>query len=149
MNGGQRLSDVLEADHRDLDERWDRFCEMRASRRVERQELLDSFREDLLRHIAVEEEILFPLLQYSDATPRDLRDRLLAEHRQIREVLGRLATELATDGSLAEELSVDLVNILREHNAREEAFAYPWLDDHVTAVQLRETRERLGLDSGP
>jgi len=138
-----RLSDLMGGDHHDLDERWERFQNTPASDRTRRRTIFDSFRADLLHHIAIEEEELFPRILSADPAQRGLVGRLLDEHRQIKEALDRLSEGLASGSGSIDRLGLELINVLWEHNAREEASAYPWLDDHLTAPEVLEVRDDL------
>ena len=151
MTDGAGLARRMAEDHRDLDERWDRFEATPEGDAVGRRQRFRSFRSDLLEHIALEEEDLFPRMVDRDPGQRALVGRLLEEHARIKDVLDRLGAALevgAGPGSVA-ELGFELRNELGEHNAREEAVAYPWLDGHLTAAETAEATRRLGRSGRP
>jgi hemerythrin-like domain-containing protein len=139
-----RLSEVMGGDHHDLDDRWERLQGTPESERAARRELFDAFRADLLHHIEIEEDLLFPQMLNQDASLRGLVERLLEEHREIEETLERLAREIDTGSKAVDDLAFELKNILGEHNAREESSVYPWLDDHLAPAQVLEAVGRLG-----
>lgn len=143
------LSEVMAVDHRDLNALWERVTSTSPTDRSERQRLFVEFRSGLLGHIAEEEERLFPLFDETDAILRALVARLLEEHREIRGLLERIDHELSTGTGAIDELGFDLVNVLGEHNAREENFAYPWLDGRLDPDAVREVRQRLGSRDSP
>lgn len=138
-----RLSDRMEGDHDDLNERWELFQRTPVSDRATRHELFDSFRSGLTRHIAIEEEDLFPRMLTTDPSQRGLVERLLEEHRGIKDALDRLAQFLETGSGPVDDLAFELTNLLGEHNAREEAYAYPWLDDHLPLAEVDDALRRL------
>ena len=138
------LSEVMGQDHRDLDELWERVAATPATDRPVRERLFVAFRSGLLAHIAEEEERLFPLFDATDPGLRGLVARLLEEHREIRGLLDRIDRELTTGTGNLEELGFELVNVLGEHNAREESVAYPWLDGHLPHDRVLEVERRLG-----
>ncbi len=138
----RRISELLGGEHRDLDEIWERLTETPATDPLARRTLFNSFRDGLLEHIAIEEERLFPWMQEGDPSRRQLVDRLLEEHRRIREHLDRVDRQLGASSASFEAAGLELVNELWEHNAREEAMVYPWLDDHLSPDQLLEVRDR-------
>jgi len=138
-----RLSDVMGGDHHDLDDRWELLQRTPESDRVARRELFDAFRADLLHHIDVEEELLFPEMLDQDPLQRGLVERLLDEHREIKATLERLARELDTGSKALDELAFELTNVLGEHNAREESSVYPWLDDHLAPARVLEVIGRI------
>jgi hemerythrin-like domain-containing protein len=139
-----RLSDVMGGDHHDLDDRWERLQGIPESDRVARRELFDAFRADLLHHIDVEEELLFPQMLNQDPALRSLVERLLEEHREIKETLERLARDIDVGSKAVDDLAFELTNVLGEHNSREESSVYPWLDDHLAPAQVLEAVGRLG-----
>ncbi len=144
LNGpAMRICGRMKGDHQDLDERWTRFDATPASDLAARRMLFASFRSDLLHHIRIEEDTLFPRMIETDPGQRTLVERLLEEHERIRDVLRRIAEALESGTGPIDELSFELVNELGEHNAREEATAYPWLDDHLSPSETAEMIRRL------
>ncbi len=138
-----RLSELMGGDHNDLDERWTRLQTTPASDRAARRELFESFRTDLLRHIEIEEKELFPRIVETDPAQRGLVERLQEEHLRIQETLRRLAEAVDTGRGVPEDLAAQLIEVLWDHNAREEAWAYPWLDEHLTHEQVLVIRDEL------
>jgi hemerythrin-like domain-containing protein len=139
-----RLSDVMGGDHHDLDDCWERLQGIPESDRAARRVLFDVFRADLLQHIDVEEELLFPQMLNQDPSLRSLVERLLEEHREIKETLERLARDIEGGSKAVGDLAFELTNVLGEHNSREESSVYPWLDDHLAPAQVLEAMSRLG-----
>lgn len=139
----RRLSELMGGDHQDLDERWERLRSTPETDLEARRRLFEAFREDLLDHIALEESELFPRMQEADPGQRALVERLLTEHREIRGALDRISDRLAHGSGSIEDLGQELIDVLWEHNAREEAAAYPWLDEHVTTEETRAVGDRL------
>lgn len=141
----RRLSELMGDDHHDLDDRLGLLKGLPASDRTTRQVAFDAFRSDLLHHMAIEEEHLFPRMLELDPSLSGLVRRLLDEHRAIKDALDLLGRELALGSGAVEASIFELTNVLGEHNAREEESVYPWLDDHLTSAELVETARRLGL----
>ncbi len=138
-----RLSRIMGRDHRDLDELWARVVATPATDREGRRPRFAAFRTGLLAHIAEEEEHLFPVLDETDPALRKLAARLLDEHREIRGILDQIDRAFSSGSGEIEALGLELVNVLGEHNAREEGFVYPWLDGHLSADQVRDVQRRL------
>ncbi len=138
-----RIGARLEADHRELDELWERFQNVPASDGPTRRERFAGFRSHLLRHIAVEEERLFPRLEEDAPRHRALVARLREEHREIEALLERIDRALVERSERANDLGVELINVLGEHNAREEGSAYPWLNEHFDPDEARSIEQRL------
>jgi len=138
------ISGILGRDHRELDELWARVEATPETDRPTRQRIFAAFRTGLLAHIAEEEEHLFPKFDGTDPTLGALVDRLLDEHREIREILRGIDEAIRTGDVAIKRLGFELVDALGEHNAREENFAYPWLDGQLSPEQVEEVRRRLG-----
>jgi len=109
-----------------------------ASRRAE---TLAFFRDHLVRHFQIEEEVLFPVLRstYGPGTPeQELIDTLWAEHRrmtEIRDVIAHADSEEVLCGALT-----DLADLLELHVRREERelFAhFPGRLDAATVANLQ------------
>lgn len=138
-----RLSEILGGDHDDLDRRWEEIESTPPGDTCGRRLRFDSFRAGLLGHIAVEEERLFPILRSGGPSERILAERLIEEHRQVRESLAEIDRALTAGVGSLQRLGFDLINVLWEHNSREEAQAYPWLDAHLTPEQVLDVQRCL------
>jgi hemerythrin-like domain-containing protein len=144
-----RLSQILGDDHRDLDEQWERIEATPASELTTRRELFGSFHSDLLRHIVIEEEELFPRMEAAGPSQRVLVAQLIDEHRRIKELLSQMEREVISGSELFDKLGLELINVLWAHNAREEASAYPWLDSQLSPAQVVEVERRLEHQDPP
>jgi iron-sulfur cluster repair protein YtfE (RIC family) len=89
-----------------------------------------AFREALLEHIAMEEEVLFPAFEaetgMSEGGPSaTMRD----EHVQIRALLDELADAAARRDERHYLVSADtLLALMQQHNMKEESMMYPMID---------------------
>ncbi len=137
-----RASETLGGDHRDLDRRFEEFQSIGADRVPERRRAFAAFASGLRRHIELEEADLFPVFQGSEPSHRELVERLLEEHRRIEAAL-RAIEEAIGLGRPTDEQDLALVDVLWEHNAREEGAVYPWFDTHLDAATVRRLAERL------
>lgn len=106
------------------------------------------FREGLFRHIAIEENVLFPV--FEDAT--GIREEgptsvMRHEHADIKEAVEGMAAsidEQSTDGF--ERCHANLLGVLVEHNMKEENILYPATDRAVDDVARNRLVEALLLD---
>ncbi len=137
------ISQLLGGDHRELDDLFERFQHTAPSERTPRSALLRTFAEGLRRHIRIEEADLFPAMREGDPTLHGLVELLLEDHRRIEDALRRLEAEVDAGPAPTHELELDLINVLWEHNAREEGVVYPWLDEHLPPERRRAVQERL------
>jgi hemerythrin-like domain-containing protein len=125
---GSGLAEFFEQDHRDCDARW-----------VDVEELLDTedieaarpawkkYLAGMQRHIAMEEEILFPAFEEAsgvhDTGPTAV---MRLEHHQIRTLLGEIDKTIeAGDCDQALEVGDTLLMLVQTHSAKEEQELYP------------------------
>ena len=102
----------------------------------EARRLFGEFRTGLLRHIRMEEEVLFPAFEQvtgmSGAGPTVV---MRMEHREIQGILDSMRTYMESS-PLTEDrfqaLESSLTAVLAEHNAKEEHIVYPMTDHHHT-----------------
>ncbi len=125
------ITEYLQTDHRRLDAIMGRFQDAHKSGRWE--DAARDFREfnlGLRRHIQIEEEILFPAFEEKtgmhDAGPTFV---MRMEHTEIRGLLDRIlsATD-AKDSSQVNDATQAILNILGDHNMKEEHILYPESD---------------------
>lgn len=124
----------LTADHRACDALWGELEEaLDADDATRSGSLWSGFDAALRRHLAMEEEVIFPAFQ--DATgmrgfgPVEV---MKMEHTQIRALLDRMGRE--ADGSNWQGLMDEgdtLMMLIGQHNAKEEGILYPMLDMHL------------------
>ncbi len=132
------ITDFFQTDHRRLDAIVERFRDAVDAARWE--QASRDFREfslGLRRHIQAEEEILFPLFEQktgmTDAGPTFV---MKMEHKEIKEFLDKiLAAADGKDASRALETLNALINILTDHNMKEEHILYPESDGFITEAE--------------
>lgn len=137
------VTSLLEADHERLD---GILAEVKqhvgAASHQQAAERFAAFREGLERHIVLEEEVLFPLLEKStgvaDAGPTAV---MRTEHREIRSLLGEVDSLLGgrIEGDTLATMAA-LTGILVAHNGKEERILYP-----MTDRALADSPERSGV----
>lgn len=95
-----------------------------------------TFERGILTHLDAEEELMLPRLQKQHAGEVA---RILREHERIRDLVDAVGiqTELHL---LRKDTAEDLVNLLREHAAREDATIYKWADEELDGGLLAELR---------
>ena len=96
------------------------------------------FRTGLKRHIRMEEEVLFPAFERATGAGEQGPTAVMRqEHRIIEGILDRMVASLADPRGSADEretLRRELLNVLGEHNAKEEHIVYPLTDRHHVAA---------------
>lgn len=125
------ITEFFEHDHQRLD---NIFKEFQQNQLVidKATPLFDSFKQGLLRHIEWEEELLFPTVEIAAEFPPNMGPThvMRMEHFQIKECLELIETKLAeqADSTLVQDR---LLDILAEHNMKEEKVLYPMSDDSI------------------
>jgi len=133
-NSCTRAGELLRRDHERLEKIYDGLLEAYRSgdwENVRAQWAV--FEPAICTHMDTEEHDVFPGLR---AINRDEADALLADHAELRRLLGTLGVAIdlhAVPGADAQEL----VKQLRAHGAREEAVLYPWMDRALDVSKLR------------
>ena len=109
------------------------------------------FRHGLLRHIRMEEDLLFPLFEKRTGLPRDEGPTAVMreEHGEIQALLGEIGkiVERGSEGHADESRRAlerplrALLDLLVEHNLKEEQVLYPSLD-HMLSEDERDALVR-------
>lgn len=105
-------------------------------------ELVEAYRRfehEMLDHLDLEEQMLFP--GYAAHAPDDART-LADEHAELRQLLYRLAIDVELHTVRAESVT-KLVTRLREHAAHEDAGLYPWAARHLPAGAVAQIVDRI------
>lgn len=135
------VTDYMQGDHRRLDAIFERFsAAVKEERWEEASKDFRVFSLGLKRHIRAEEDILFPLFEKKtgmyEAGPTVV---MKMEHKEIKDILDRILNK--TDGKDSTGISEGtyaLVNILADHNMKEEHILYPESDACLSDVERRE-----------
>ena len=105
-----------------------------------------AFAEGLRRHIATEEELLFPLFEkraglFPDSRPTEVMRK---EHAEILRLLGEILRTIGDPAKLPDQARAAFHEILEEHHRKEEGLLYPALDMVLTP----EERDALAVKVG-
>jgi regulator of cell morphogenesis and NO signaling len=131
----RRISDALGWDH-------DRLARLEVSAFVARaggdretaRKWYEAFSSGLRRHIAVEEELLFPVFEeraglFDGSGPTEI---MRTEHREILRLLGEILRTIGDPAKLPDQARAEFHEILEEHHRKEEGMLYPALDEVLT-----------------
>ena len=141
----QGLKEFFTLDHRRLDDKWAEVEAAVQARDVDAEKSSwRSFQRELLRHLRMEEEVLFPAFEQAtgmtDGGPTFI---MRSEHDQMRGLIEQMGA--AADGDDYDEL-VDLgdtlLMLIQQHNQKEEHMLYPMAEQALTA-DWAKIRERL------
>lgn len=135
-----QVSSKLLKDHEELDELLRRLAQdADAPSPLELQATWNTLEGRLIRHMEVEERFLLPLVEASD--PVEV-ERTRQEHARIRDLIVELgvAVDLHT---VREHDILQLIQLLREHAAREESALYRLAGDKASVAVQHSISESL------
>ncbi len=133
------ITKLMNQEHTELTELFRGYQSLKSQAPDQARCNLEIFTARLMRHMALEEEILFPRFEaFSRLGTSGPTTVMRSEHRKIREALEKLHA-CHTGITASEKIEHDLLDALRSHEAMEDMVFGPWIDDN-----LSET-ERLGL----
>ncbi|MBI5049064.1 MAG: DUF2249 domain-containing protein [Deltaproteobacteria bacterium] len=142
------VTEFLQTDHKRLDTIFNRFT--KAVKEKNWDEASHSFREfriGLKRHIKAEEDILFPLFEQKTGMHEGGPTAVMRmEHQDIQELLDKIlqATD-AKDDIQAPSASNRIVNILTDHNMKEEHILYPESDEFLLEAERSDVVKKAQL----
>lgn len=140
--GGRSVSEYLAWDHDRLDTLLQGArASLKSGEPAAAVRQFSEFHTGLLRHIRMEEEVLFPAFEKAtglgEAGPTAV---MRLEHREIQRILERMRA-VCTKGAPAlpafTALHAELLSVLTDHNVKEENVVYP-LTDQTHSPSLRE-----------
>lgn len=139
------VTGFFQDDHRRLDDVYERFQQARKAGAEEALAPLQELTDGLRRHIAWEEEHLFPLFEQrtgmSLAGPTAAMRR---EHRHIEQLLDALHDALGAGRSQElERQEAVFADILAQHNAKEEQVLYPSIDNLLSEDACADLFRRI------
>jgi iron-sulfur cluster repair protein YtfE (RIC family) len=124
------ILDFLGNDHRACDERFASAEAAVAQNRWDSaRALFADFRAAMTRHLAMEEDVLFPAFEARTGNAMGPTEVMRMEHRQMRELLDAMDNALA--GAKQRDflgLSETLNMLMQQHNLKEENMLYPMSD---------------------
>ncbi len=142
------VMEYLSGDHRRLDGIME-ACRSQAARSDMAGAGLrfSEFREGLLRHIRIEEELLFPAFEgatgLDQGGPTEVMRHEHAEIQRLLDLMKDLFASTEPDPAEFESLRSALVALLHEHNVKEERILYPMTDRMMPPAQRRDLVRRM------
>ena len=137
----RRVSDAFCSDHDRLARlEVDAFVARAAGDTAAAATRYEAFATGLRRHIAIEEEFLFPLFEKRAglfADPRPTED-MRKEHREILRLLGEILRTIGDPAKLPDQARAAFHEILEEHHRKEKGLLYPALDMVLTPEESQE-----------
>jgi len=101
------------------------------------------FRDALMHHFAMEEEVMFPAFEASTGMTQGPTEMMRSEHRQMTDLLNQMAEDATHKDSSAFLGDADtLLIIMQQHNMKEEQMLYR-MADQVLGSELEEVVGRM------
>jgi hemerythrin superfamily protein len=127
-------------DHRNVEEFFARYEQ--ASGTDEKLRLVAKMIEELTMHAAIEERVLYPLIDERLGGDEELKQHAVEEHEEARAVLAELEHMPVSDPRFDEKVK-ELIDDVRHHVEEEETELLPRLRDALTEQELRSLGQQL------
>jgi hemerythrin-like domain-containing protein len=124
------LSEYLQSDHRYCDELFELVAPLaQAGKWGEAKQALEAFEEALERHLAREENVLFPALERAHGGPMGPTHMMRIEHSAMRDLVAQMHDALERQDAGELDAATETLRItLQQHNMKEEGILYPMAD---------------------
>lgn len=137
------IIEYFQRDHDRLDALFQQFQHLTTTDAGHAKDCFREFKSGLERHVAWEEEILFPLFEEKtgmrDTGPTEV---MRMEHEQIRQLLDAIHQGLHQSTASDSDESA-LLEVLHAHNQKEEQILYPAIDELLTEQDRFEVFARM------
>lgn len=90
-----------------------------------------TFDQAMRRHLAMEEEVLFPAFEEKTGITMGPTRVMRMEHDQMRGLLAQMAQAAASDPESVLDHGDTLLMLIQQHNMKEEGMLYPMCDGHL------------------
>jgi len=139
------ILEFMSVDHDRLDDIFEGFKKLEADDIDGARTSFLDFKTGLLRHIAWEEDILFPIFEQEtgmrDAGPTAV---MRMEHGHIKKYLDEIAEKiLAGELEGIDEVKTGLLEVLGSHNQKEENILYPAIDSLTSEHEKEKVIEKM------
>lgn len=136
------ISTMFDEDHERLDALFKSYQTLKQTDFLKAKSAFLEFKAGLQRHVAWEEEVMFPLWEKkSGMTGGGPTIVMRNEHREIWECLESLARKIQGQNSETAREEEILLDLLDRHNMSEEEVLYPEMD-HLISPEEREVAFR-------
>lgn len=143
IKGG--LAAFFAQDHRDCDSRWAELEELLGGGNTDdAMQAWQVFDDDMRRHLAMEEDILFPAFDSRSGMGGGGPTAMMRmEHQQMRGLLDHIGAEMSSGNSEeALDLGDTLLMVIQQHNVKEEGMLYP-MAESLLAGEWETLAEQL------
>jgi hemerythrin-like domain-containing protein len=129
---GTGLTAFFEQDHRDCDARWADVEELLDTQDIEAaRPAWQKFETGLRRHMAMEEEVMFPAFEAAAQMGGDGPTAVMrTEHKQMRGLLEQIGAAMESgDAEKAMDIGDTLLMLVQQHSIKEEGTLYPMAEN--------------------
>lgn len=144
------LAEAFTREHHEIDAGIEAYVAAAEADPLDRAVPLLAAMEALRRHIYLEEEVVFPRLPVATLMmPLMVMRR---EHGELWRRMDDLAARIEADGAESADLEAacgELLQLLDNHNSKEEPIIYPHLDGDLNVNEQARVREMLATDTLP
>jgi len=134
----QKISNYFEEDHDRLDQLFRHFQKTKRTDFARAKEFFRDFKFGLQRHIIWEEEILFPLFEEKTGSASGGPAFVMRlEHREIGKSLEAIHVRVKNADPNSDQDEMALLDILAQHNLKEENILYPAIDRLVNDEEVK------------
>lgn len=142
----ESINGIFSQDHRELDAIFAQFQKLDSDDLVQRTRLFSEFQERLVCHIEAEESVLFPYFESATGmTEMGPTKVMCIEHKMIIELLEQISFAVSRKASTT-LLEQELIQILNEHNQKEERVLYPHIDRIASSELICQSMRALHAD---
>lgn len=134
----QSINAFYTEDHARLDGLFEQFQARGRSDPGQARKYFTDFHTGLARHIAWEEEIVFPAFERRIGHTGGPTQVMRWEHQQLRGILEAISAKLARGDADTTEETAALGSLLEAHNHKEERILYPMIDQVNSAEERAE-----------
>lgn len=139
-----QVEDFFSHDHDELDAAFAEFQKLKRSDYDAAKEYFKKFKFGLQRHIAWEEEILFPLFENATGMREGGPTAVMREeHRLIKDSLELIHKKVQMKNPESDQDESALLSILKTHNDKEESILYPAIDRMVSGKDRQAAFEQM------
>lgn len=142
-----KIKDFMTHDHERLEQILRDFLKARDHDGVRARELFDQFKTGVEKHMAWEEEILFPAIERRTGMHMPGPTVLVqSQHQQIKMLFEKLSAQIDKEGGTEEALK-ELIDLLARHSREEERILYPWIDVSLDKEDREAALEQMKQQS--
>ncbi len=144
MGEQKTITAFYEQDHDRLDELFKTFQQLKRSDFAKAKDAFTEFKVGLQRHIAWEEDLLFPLWEKKTGRSEEGPTVVMrVEHRQIGQQLEAIHRKVLEQNPGSDQEEQALLDLLGSHNRKEERALYPAIDQVASPEECETVFQRM------